>query len=164
MEKWLFSGEIRNYSTCPPRQRPCPPPLSATSPPTTPPWLPVGGGRGGPSLWTPSILWFPAEWPRRQRLRRGEICNGARLVQTISACLLTLKVHTPKPDVFAAKKKKTRRQPWKWEKSKILQERASYWRTIMTTIFINDNRCIKLRQHPPLLNENIHIDNSIYYI
>ena len=66
----------------------------------------------------------------------------------------TLNVPTPKPDVFAAKKKKTRRQPWKWEKSKILQERASYWRIIMTTIFINDNRCIKIKQHPALPDEN----------
>ena len=80
VQKWLFSGETPNYSTCPPRQRPCPPPLSATSPPTTPPWLPVGGGRGGLSLSTPSILWFPAEWPRRQRMRRGEICQLAKNV------------------------------------------------------------------------------------
>ena len=27
-------------------------------------------------------------------MRRGEICNGARLVQIISACLLTLNVDT----------------------------------------------------------------------
>ena len=87
-------------------------------------------------------------------MRRGEICNGARLVQTIIACLLTVNIYTPKPDVFAAKKKKTRRQPWKWEKSKILQERASYWRMIMTTIFINDDRGIKIRQHPALPDEN----------
>ena len=67
----------------------------------------------------------------------------------------TLNEHTQKPDVFAAKKKKTRRQPWKWEKSMVLQERASYWGIIMTTIFINDdNRCIKIRQHPALPDEN----------
>ena len=79
MEKWLFLGETPNYSTCPPRQRPCPPPLSATSPPP-PPWWLARGGRGGLSLSTPSILWFPALSPRQQRMRRGEICQMAKNV------------------------------------------------------------------------------------
>ena len=79
MEKWLFSGETPNYSTCPPRQRPCPPPLSATSPPT-PPWWLARGGRGGQCLSTPSILWFPALSPRQQRMRRGTTCPMARNV------------------------------------------------------------------------------------